>query len=210
MAQIVLPFAPVFAAAGDIVLGAANARVAAALAAPHNWPFGTAVLHGPPRSGKSLLARWFAGSGLGEAIDDAPLVPEAELFHRWNRAREAGHALLVVAAMPPWRIALPDLRSRLSAALHLEIGEPDDEMVPALIASFAAQRGLVLGADALAYLAVRAGRSWRVLERLVARIDHMCWEQKAAPGLAICRAALGIEAGDQGEPPAALQERPLP
>ena len=30
----------------------------------------TAVLTGPSRSGKSLLARWFADSGKGEAIDD--------------------------------------------------------------------------------------------------------------------------------------------
>ena len=77
MSQIVLPLSPTGVA--RIVLGSANAHVAEALAMPETWPFRTAVLLGPPRSGKSLLARWFAEHG-GEAIDDAHRLPEAELF----------------------------------------------------------------------------------------------------------------------------------
>ncbi len=71
-----------------IVLGNANAPVFEALAVPDSWPFRTAVLAGPPRSGKSLVARWFAEQG-GEAIDDADRLDETELFHRWNRAQNA-------------------------------------------------------------------------------------------------------------------------
>ncbi len=190
MSQIALPLAPRGAGmASRIVVGRANQAVVEAMAAASTWPFRTALLAGPPRSGKSLLARWFAESGAGEAIDDAQSMDETELFHRWNRAQESGTPLLLVAA-GDWRIALPDLASRLGAALHLEIGPPDDAMVADLIALHAELRGLALGPDALAYLAPRAERSHLGIERLVAAIDRLSLERKAAPTLSIWRDAL--------------------
>ena len=136
MGQIALPLAPAGTGPARIVIGAANEHIAAALAAPETWPYRTAILTGTPRSGKSLLARWFAQSGQGEfggefrgeALDDAQALDETALFHRWNRAQEHGTALLLVGGQTPWNIALPDLRSRLGAALQLEIGQPDDAM----------------------------------------------------------------------------------
>ena len=79
-------------------MGSANAPVFEALAMPGSWPFRTAVLTGPPRSGKSLIARWFAEQGGGDAIDDADQLDETELFHRWNRAQESATPLLLVNA----------------------------------------------------------------------------------------------------------------
>jgi hypothetical protein len=187
--QIVLPLAPATAGPSRIVIGPANAHVADALAHPEGWPFRTAVLTGPPRSGKSLLARWFAESG-GEAVDDAHTLEEAELFHRWNRAQEHGTPLLIVAGEPPWNITLPDLRSRLGAALQLEIGLPDDAMAKELLYSHAEQLGLPLGADAADYLVPRAGRSWADLEKLVAAIDRLSLERKVPATQSIWRAAL--------------------
>ncbi|MBK6801826.1 ATPase [Novosphingobium sp.] len=190
MSQIALPLAPGGAGmASRIVVGSANRAVVEAMAAASAWPFRTAVLAGPPRSGKSLLARWFAQSGAGEAIDDAHRLDETALFHRWNRAQESGTPLLLVAG-GGWQIALPDLASRLGAALHLEIGAPDDAMVADLIALHAELRGLALGPDALAYLAPRAERSHLGIERLVAAIDRLSLERKAAPTLSIWRDAL--------------------
>ena len=189
MTQIVLPLAPTSTGPSRIVLGAANAHVAEALAKPESWPFRTAVLTGPPRSGKSLFARWFAENG-GEAIDDAHTLDETELFHRWNRAQEQGTPLLIVAGEPPWDIRLPDLRSRLGAALQLEIGPPDDAMAAELLAAHAAQRGLPLGAEAADYLVPRAGRSWADLEKLVAAIDRLSLERKVPATQSIWRAAL--------------------
>jgi chromosomal replication initiation ATPase DnaA len=148
------------------------------------------VLTGPPRSGKSLLARWFEQSGAGQALDDAHTVDEAKVFHRWNRAQEEGTPLLIVAGEPPWRVALADLRSRLGAALQLEIGLPDDAMAAELLAVLAEQRGLLLGTDAAAYLVPRAGRSFAALEKTVAAIDRLSLERKAPPTQSIWRAAL--------------------
>lgn len=191
MTQIALPLAAGSEGPARIVLGSANAHVFEALAAAPSWPFRTALLAGPPRSGKSLIARWFAANG-GEAIDDADRIDETELFHRWNRAQEQSTPLLLVSgrAEGDWRIALPDLASRLGAALHLAIGAPDDAMLAELIAIHAEQRGLALGPDAAAYLVPRSTRSHLGVERLVAAIDRLSLERKAPPTLAIWRDAL--------------------
>src|SRR6218665_291477 len=198
MSQIALPLAP-GAGAGPsrIIVGSANSAVLDALAVARQWPFRTAILSGPPRSGKSLLARWFAEAGLGEAIDDADRLDEADLFHRWNRAQESGLPLLFVsgAAQEGWRITLPDLASRLGAALHLSIGTPDDAMLAELIALHAEQRGLVLDAGAAAYLVPRCERSHLAVEKLVTAIDRLSLERKQAPTMAIWRDALEQASG---------------
>jgi hypothetical protein len=173
-----------------IVVGNANARIIEILAEPSAWPFGTAVLMGPPRSGKTLLGRWFAGKTLGTVIEAADKQDETQLFHRWNRAQGSGEKLLLIADGERWEIALPDLRSRLGAAQHLEIGTPDDAMVGELMLSHAARLGLVLGEDALTYLVPRATRSFAEIEKLVAAIDRLSLERKLPPTLGIWRDAL--------------------
>lgn len=173
-----------------IVVGSANEGVLSALAAPENWPFRSAILAGPPRSGKSLIARWFAEQGKGEVLDDADALDETELFHRWNRAQESGMPLLLVTGEDGWEIALPDLRSRMGAALHLAIGAPDDAMAADLIESLAAERGLALGEGALTYLTPRVERSFAGIERIVSTIDRLSLERKQAPTLSIWRNAL--------------------
>lgn len=173
-----------------IVVGDANRAVLDALSVPESWPFRTAVLSGAPRSGKSLIARWFSETGKGEVLDDADALDETDLFHRWNRAQENGTALLLVTGRQPWEIALPDLRSRLGAALHLAIGPPDDAMIADLIAVHAAQHGLALGEGAITYLLPRVERSFAGIERLVAVIDRLSLERKQAPTLSIWRDAL--------------------
>jgi hypothetical protein len=191
LSQIALPLAG-NAGPSRIVVGNANSAVIDALAEPAAWPFRTAVLSGPPRSGKSLIARWFADGAKCEIIDDADSMDETTLFHRWNRAQESGAALLLVsnAAQGAWAIALPDLASRIGAALHLEIAAPDDAMLAELIALHAEMRGLVLGEDAAAYLVPRCERSHAGVERLVAEIDRLSLERKAPATMAVWRDAL--------------------
>jgi hypothetical protein len=188
-------------APAKIVVGNANAHIFDALAAPESWPFRTAVLTGPLRSGKSLVARWFSEQGQGgqarEAIDDADALDETELFHRWNRAQESGTPLLIVSNAEHWEIALPDLKSRLGAALQLEIGTPDDEMIAALIEAEAAERGLALAEGATTYLVPRCERSFAGIERLVAAIDRISLERKQPATLSVWRGALQAVLGSE-------------
>lgn len=199
MKQIALPLSSGAGTANPtrIIVGQGNAEVVEALREPQRWPFRTAVLSGPPRSGKSLLARWFAESGLGAAIDNADTMDEQALFHRWNRAQEERQPLLVVsnAGEEGWKIALPDLASRMEAAMRLEIGPPDDAMLADLILLHAGMRGLALDDSATAYLVGRCVRSHLGVEQLVATIDRISLERKQPATLAVWREALEEIAG---------------
>ena len=193
-----------------IVVAPANEGVLEACRNAENWPFRTALLWGEPRSGKSLIARWFAESGLGDVIDDAQAMDEDAIFHRWNRAQEMGRPLLIVG--PPisgegvadgWKVALPDLGSRLGAALNLRIDAPDDVMIAGLIEAHAEARGLALADGATTYLVPRAPRSFAGVEALVADIDRISLERKIPATLAVWREALdnlgGSGMGEQGD-----------
>lgn len=180
-----------------IVVGNANLAVVEALRDPSTWPFRTAILLGPPKSGKTLLGRWFEAQDKGVVIDGADAMDETKLFHRWNRAQEDKTPLLLIANREGWEIALPDLKSRLGAALQLEIGSPDDEMIAGLIESHAEQRGLALGEGALTYLVPRTKRSFAAIERLVGEIDRLTLERKVPATQAIWRAALEAVSGPE-------------
>jgi len=197
--QIALPLStgPGATSPSRIIVGAGNAEVVEALRDPSRWPFRTAVLSGPARSGKSLLARWFAEGGLGAAIDNADTIDEQALFHRWNRAQEEQQPLLVVsnAGEDGWRIALPDLASRMGAAMRLEIGPPDDAMLADLILLHAELRGLAFDDSATAYLVGRCVRSHLGVEQLLATIDRISLERKQRATLAVWREALEEIAG---------------
>ncbi len=205
--QIALPLAArVPAGVQRIVIGQANQSVIEALQAPEHWPFHTAVLTGPPRAGKSLLARWAQGLAGGdrlEVFDDAETLDETHLFHRWNAVQQGGlregGALLLVANTDSehdeageggWRIVLPDLASRIGGSLQLTIGAPDDAMAAALILAHAEQRGLTLPDGAADYLVPRTTRSHAAIEALVAAIDRISLERQSPATMSVWRAAL--------------------
>ncbi len=196
--QIALPLSA-RGGAQRIVVGNANAAAIEALQQPGQWPFHVAVLTGPPRSGKSLLARWAQGLH-GESldvIDDAQAMDETALFHRWNAVqqggtREGGALLLIATATDEggWRIALPDLASRIGGSLQLEIGAPDDAMAGDLILAQAEARGLSLPESAADYLVPRTTRSFAAIEALVAAIDRISLERQTPATMSVWRAAL--------------------
>jgi chromosomal replication initiation ATPase DnaA len=202
--QIALPLS-VGAGVQRIVVGNANAAVIEALQAPERWPFRVAVLTGPQRSGKSLLARWAQGLAAAErlpapleVIDNAETLDETELFHRWNAVQQGGSqdggALLLVANVDDdtggWRITLPDLASRIGGSLQLSIGAPDDAMAGELIHALAEQRGLTLPDGAAEYLVPRTTRSFAAIETLVATIDRISLERQTPATMSVWRAAL--------------------
>lgn len=200
--QIALPLsARTPAETQRIIVGSANAHVIEALQEPARWPFHVAVLTGPPRSGKSLLARWaqrLAGADSLDVIDDAETMDETELFHRWNAVQQGGSregtALLIVVNADEehggWRISLPDLASRIGGSLHLEIGAPDDAFAADLIHAHAEARGLSLPDGAAEYCVPRTTRSFAAIETLVATIDRISLERQAPATMSVWRAAL--------------------
>lgn len=200
--QIALPLAGNLPTnAQRIVIGDANAAVIEALQTPERWPFHVAVLTGPPRSGKSLIGRWaraHAGVERIEVIDKAETLDETDLFHRWNAVQQGGTseggALLLIANVDEehggWRIALPDLASRIGGSLQLAIQAPDDDMAGELILAHAEQRGVSLPEGAVDYLVPRTTRSFAAIEALVAAIDRISLERQTPATMSVWRAAL--------------------
>ncbi|CAN5139092.1 regulatory inactivation of DnaA Hda protein [soil metagenome] len=170
MSQISLPFDWTGQGGGqDFLVSDANALAVRHLEGWRAWPVQTSVLSGPPRSGRSTLGRLFARLSGGSVIDDAEAVGDEPLFHAWNRAQNDLRPLLLIAQNPPqhWTVALPDLRSRLSAAPHVAIGEPDDALALALIERGLAHAGAAWSPDMPEWLNRRIERSYATIARVV-------------------------------------------
>ncbi|MEJ7925794.1 chromosomal replication initiator DnaA [Sphingobium sp. AN641] len=163
MNQIGLPFD--WAGGGErdeFLLSEANALAVRHLEQWRDWPVMTSILTGPPQSGRSTLARHFARASGGEVIDEAEGADEHRLFHAWNRAQTEQVPLLLVGRRSPqsWTVALPDLRSRLAAAPHVAIAEPDEALARALIEQRLAVAGTAFTPDLADWLLRRIERSY--------------------------------------------------
>lgn len=173
-----------------------NARAVHTLEHWATWPVRTALLTGPRKSGRSLLARIFVAKSGGIMIDDAERSPELQLFHAWNRAQELQRPLVIVADAPPplWAIKLPDLRSRLAASSIATIDAPDDALMRMLFAHLFARRSLDARPDLVEWLGGRIERSHVAVMRVVDMLDQEATERRKRLSIPFARATL-IEGG---------------
>ena len=176
MSQIALPFAwPVADREEDFLVSDANRNVYEHLTRWSLWPVMATLITGPRKSGRSLLGRIFVRKTGGRLFDDAEDHDEEALFHAWNEAQEKRKPLLIVADRPPpqWKIALPDLRSRLAATPQLEIGLPDDPLIGQLILKLLGDRGIAAPPEVADYLVPRIERSYISVMRVVDILDRV-------------------------------------
>jgi len=177
---------------GPLIVGASNADAVRYLQHVATWPVRTAILVGPPRSGRSLIGRIFARETGGRVIDGAKSVSEEEMFHAWNAAQASGTPLLVIADTPPsaWNVELPDLASRLRAVPVLTIGEPDDCLARDLIEALFAQRGMTIAPEIPSYVVPRMERSYAMIHRVVDALDSASLAQGRRIGVRLARETL--------------------
>jgi len=197
MSQMALPLAwPADPRDDAFLVTPSNAHAAHLLEHWGTWPVRTAILAGPRRSGRSLLARIFAAKSGGRIVDDAEQLPDTALFHAWNQAQEDGRPLVIVAdaAPPAWEVQLPDLRSRLAASPHAVIDAPDDALVRSLLDHLFHRRGLDARPDLVDWIAARIERSHLAVERTVDAIDQAAMERRTRPTIPLARAALAAAA----------------
>lgn len=189
MTQLRLPLGLPEARETEFLISDSNARAVHQLEHWATWPVMAALLVGPRKSGRSLLARVFAAKSGGRILDDADRVRETEIFHAWNQAQQERRPLLIVAeASPPaWDVKLPDLRSRLAASPLLELAPPDDALIPLLIERAFARHLLHAKPEVIAWIAARIERSHIAILR-VADVLETAAEQRLT--LATVKASL--------------------
>jgi chromosomal replication initiation ATPase DnaA len=100
---------------------------------------------------------------------------EVELFHLLNLVRTAANGWLVITARgwpDGWGLRTPDLLSRLRLAPAVEISEPDDALVRAVLVKLFIDRQLVVDTTVVEYLALRIERSLEAARRVVEALDR--------------------------------------
>lgn len=189
MSQLRLPLGLPEASETEFLIGESNVRAVNQLERWATWPVMAALLVGPRKSGRSLLARIFAAKSGGDMLDDADRLREADVFHAWNRAQADRRPLLIIAeaAPPEWAVKLPDLRSRLAASPLLEIGPPDDELMPQLIERAFARHLLHAKPDVIAWIAARIERSHIAILRVADALESAGVQRLSIP---VARATL--------------------
>lgn len=198
-AQLVLDLGhrPAFGAE-DFLVGRSNEAAVALVDRWPDWPLASALVVGPPRSGKSHLAHvWqlrsgaeiVAAAGLGDpAIPlfkarralvvediDTGLTDERTLFHLLNLAREEAGFLLLTSARAAGEMdnPLPDLRSRLRALPMVRIEPPDDGLLRTVLVKQFSDRQLAVDPHVVEHIARRTERSMAAVEAIVSEIDRV-------------------------------------
>ena len=177
----------------DFLVSPSNADAFETFEAWPSWPDRVLLLLGPTGAGKSHLgAIWAArshakilpASALGgadvaalaswgplllEDVDSARGI-EAELFHLLNLVRNSAQSWLVLTARAwpdGWGLRTPDLLSRLRLAPAVEIAEPDEALVRAVLVKHFIDRQLMVD-----YLAMRIERSLDAARQVVDARDR--------------------------------------
>lgn len=193
MNQISLPFDWAGQGTGeDFLVSDANRMAVRHLEGWRDWPLSVSVLTGPPRSGRSMLGRRFAAMSGGTVIDDAQGQDEHRLFHAWNEAQTQRRPLLMIGDEPParWTIALPDLRSRLAAAPHVAIHEPDEQLARALVERALATAGAHYAADLPEWLLRRMERSYGAIMEVARLLNEAALSSGRKISVAMAKEAL--------------------
>jgi len=113
------------------------------------------------------------------AIDDIDAIAgnaawEEALFHLYNRMKDRKAKLLVSAkdAAKNTQIKLPDLRSRLSWGVNVDLKPLNDEQRLIVLTQKAKERGLTLSEDVGNYIITHFSRDLHALVKLLDQLDH--------------------------------------
>ena len=187
-----------------------------------DWPAPALVLNGPASSGKTHLAAVWKDMAKAVWVDAATLATqdannitgggahvvidhfdpwvgdraaETTLFHLYNQMKEQGRSILITMRAAPGQVefALPDLSSRLRAALAVAILPPDDTLLAALLVKLFSDRQVNVGADVLAYILPRMERSFAAARDVVERADHLALSEKKPVTIPLIRQILAAQ-----------------
>jgi len=193
VSQLPLPLAYLEArGAADFFVSEANRDAVRHLERWREWPVPVTLLLAPPASGKTHLGAMFRARSGARVIDDlGPGLEEEALFHAWNAAGP-GRPLLLVARrdVGEWRVALPDLESRLAATPRVSIAPPDDALLAAVMRKRFRDLGLEVGPDVVAFVLARIERGFEAVAGAVTALNDAALEARRPVTVPLAKATL--------------------
>ena len=119
-------------------------------------------------------------------------INQEAMFHLYNLYRNEGGNILFTSEHAPARMnfAIADLQSRLNIIPAIAIGEPDDEMLSALILKLFNDRQLLVSPEIVTYMVQNMQRSFDFCNKLVAEIDNISLARKRAVSINIVKEAI--------------------
>lgn len=163
------------------------------------WPSQAAAIYAPSGAGKTHLLHIWAertqgaviegrafgpaqtvslAEGFSVAVDDADIAAAGisgaqALFHLLNRAIQEGGSVLLSGTGHPalWPTPLPDLRTRLGAVTAVQIEQPDDTLMAAVLTKLFADHQLSAPPGLVAYVVARIERSFDAATKLARAMD---------------------------------------
>jgi len=169
-----------------------------------DWPKRMLMLIGPEGSGKTHLGSIWSHTVAAKIISAADLsrdaiprlaenpalviedlpgqdLDETALFHLLNLINEQHGALLMTSSTYPsvWETRLPDLASRLRAVPVVELKQPDEALLRAVLVKLFADRQLKVEEPVITYLLSRMERSIANARQLVDVLDRKSMSEAA-------------------------------
>ncbi|MEQ1771719.1 MAG: hypothetical protein ABL879_17965 [Devosia sp.] len=201
----------------DFIAGDGNRLALAHVQSFPAWAGPLTLIDGPPKSGKSHLARIWAqrsGAGIpqpGEIEDLAKLggqgpllledvdrlaYDEAALFHLLNQSIRDRRPVLMTAreAVANWPFETDDLKSRARLAAHFTLALSDDIQLAQMFVKLFGDRQVAVDPKVIAYLVARMERSPEEAVVLADLTDRMAM----ADGSRITRAIAARALADRG------------
>ena len=181
----------------DFLVSPSNEAAYAVLEQWPDWPSRLMVLVGPAGAGKTHLATIWARKARAWCLDLKDLtterVPhlvansaillencdqtprdEAALFHLINAMEERGGTVLLTTrqSLSGLEIKTADLLSRLRRATVIEIENPDDALLGALLVKLLLDRQMIIDTSIVEFIRQRIGRSVDSVQKFVEMIDR--------------------------------------
>jgi len=197
----------------DFIEGDGNRLALAHIRAFPRWPHPLTLLEGPPKAGKSHLARiWAERAGATPAtpqsaallaqsggtqpvlIDDVERggYAESALFHLLNQSMRDLRPVLMTTREPiaNWPFETDDLKSRARLAQRFTLALSDDIQLSQMFVKLFGDRQVAVDPKVIAYLVQRMERSPEEAVALVDLVDQMALARGSAITRRIAAAAL--------------------
>jgi DnaA regulatory inactivator Hda len=209
-----LPLKPSYAE-GDFIESACNEAALQWIRRWPDWPVKMIAIYGMPGCGKTHLAHiWqekttacfltpqdIARISPPEAVqvatrfvldDVESLEDESWLFHFYNLMKEKDAYCLLCCRQAPtqWKVALPDLQSRLATILSIPVTLPDEDTLRAVLFKLFTEKGMALSQEIADYILRRIERSFDAVRSLVDAIDYYTLSTRRPLTLAVIREVL--------------------